>query len=73
MLDPVDTPANEYKAKVPDGLAVAQVEEAIQMIGERFTICASGIASYDPKYDVKNRTFQAGVRLMKIVLASGNR
>ena len=72
VLDPAETPANEYGAKVPDGLAVEQVEEAIRIIGERFTVCASGIASYDPKYDVKNRTFEAGVRLMKSILAINN-
>jgi arginase len=73
VLDPATTPANEYGARAPDGLSVAQVEEAVRMIGERFLICAACVASYDPKYDESNRTFEAGLRLMKSILAASNR
>lgn len=73
VLDPATTPANEYGVRVPDGLSVAQVEEAVRMIGERFLIGAACVASYDPKYDESNRTFEAGVRLMKSILAAGHR
>ena len=69
VLDPEDTPANEYSLKIPHGLTIGQVEEAIQMIGTRFRICAAGLASYDPGYDENGRTFQAGVRFMKAILA----
>ncbi|HEV7843431.1 MAG TPA: arginase family protein [Pyrinomonadaceae bacterium] len=72
VLDPAATPANEYAARVPGGLTVEQIAEAIQLIGERFTICASGIASYDPKYDEKGQTFAAGVRIIKSLLATNN-
>jgi arginase len=70
VLDPAEAPANEYGARVPEGLRVAQVEEAIQLLCERFRICAAGFAAYDPSYDEDGRTFAAGVRLMKTLLAS---
>ena len=68
VLDPELTPANEFAA--PDGLTVAQIQEAIQVIGERFTVCASGIASYDPRCDKKDEVLRAGVAIMQSVLAS---
>jgi arginase len=68
VLDPEVAPANEFAA--PDGLTVAQIEEAIRMIGERFTICAGGIASYDPRYDKQDEVLNAGVRIMKSILTS---
>lgn len=68
VLDPAETPANEFAP--PNGLTVGQVEEAIQMIGESFAICAGGMASYDPEYDEQGHTLFAGVRLMKSILAA---
>jgi arginase len=68
VLDPERAPANEFAA--PDGLTAAQVEEAVRMIGERFTVCASGIASYDPLCDKDDEVLGAGVAIMKSVLAS---
>lgn len=70
VLDPELAPANEFAA--PEGLTVAQVEEAIQMIGERFKICASGLASYDPQCDKGNEVLRAGVAIMKTVLADAH-
>ncbi|MGB9178193.1 MAG: arginase family protein [Pyrinomonadaceae bacterium] len=67
VLDPALTKANEFAA--PDGLLPAQVEEIIQTIGERFQICASAIASYDPKCDEHDQTLRAGIRLMETILA----
>jgi arginase len=68
VLDPERAPANEFAA--PDGLSVAQVEAAIEMIGERFTVCAGGIASYDPRYDKEDEVLDAGVTIMKSILTS---
>ena len=68
VLDPGAAPANEFAA--PDGLTLAQVEEAIGMIGRRFTICAGAIASYDPLYDRKDEVLDAGVTIMKSILTS---
>lgn len=71
VLDPEETPANEFAP--PDGLTVEQVEESIQMIGERFGICACGIASYDPRCDDQNKTLEAGVTIIKRVLEMSSR
>lgn len=68
VLDPDGAPANEFAA--PDGITVAQIQEAIQLIGKRFTICASGIASYDPRYDRKDVVLEAGITIMKSILAA---
>jgi hypothetical protein len=62
--------ANEFAA--PNGLSVSQVEEVISMIGERFTVCARGIASYDPQYDKEDEVLNAGVTIM-VVLTPSNR
>lgn len=68
VLDPGGAPANEFAA--PDGLTPAQIEEAVRMIGERFTIRAGGIASYDPLYDREDEVLDAGMRIMKSILTS---
>jgi arginase len=69
VLDPKATaPANEFA--VPGGLTLTQVQEAIQMIGERFTICASGIASYDPQCDKNDEVLSAGIEMMKTILTT---
>jgi arginase len=66
VLNPIQAPANEYAPA--GGLSVEQVESVIQMVGERFEICASGIAAYDPNYDGEDQTLGAGIRLIKTVL-----
>ena len=65
-LDPERAPANEFAP--PGGLTVSQIQEAIREVGERFTICACGIASYDPQYDNNDEVLRAGVAIMKSVL-----
>jgi arginase family enzyme len=64
VLDPELALANEFAA--PGGLTVEQVQEAIRAVAERFTICASGIASYDPQYDKNDEVLNAGVAIMKV-------
>jgi arginase len=68
VLDPTSTPANSYAARVPNGLTVEQVEIAIRLIGERFQICAAGIASFDPNYDLNGQTLQAGLRIIQRIV-----
>lgn len=68
VLDPVNAPANEFAA--PDGLALAQVEEAVRMIAARFTVCAGGIASFDPRYDREDEVLKAGLAIIKSILTS---
>ncbi len=40
------------------------------MIGERFRICAGGIASDDPRYDKEDTMLQAGIKLIEHILAA---
>jgi arginase len=68
VLDPTRAPANEFAA--PGGLTVSQVEEAIKVIGERFNICACGVASYDPRYDREDEVLTAGMTIIKSVAAT---
>jgi arginase len=70
VLDPARCPANEFAA--PDGLTLAQIEEAIRLIGERLTICAGAIASYDPLLDVKDEVLGAGLAIMKGILSAAD-
>lgn len=68
VLDPEEAPANEFAA--PHGLSLAHIREAVRMIGERFTVCAGAVASYDPRYDKKDKVLGAGVSIMKSILTS---
>lgn len=70
VLDPEVAQANEFAP--PNGLTVEQVEQAIVMIGERFKICASTIASYDPRFDEEGQTMRAGTRIIKTVLKAAS-
>jgi arginase len=57
--------ANEYG--IPGGMDTAQLEEALDMVRERFTVAAAGIASYDPSFDTDGHVLQAataGARLL---------
>ena len=69
VLDAAEAPANEYGARVAGGLRVSELEEAIRMLRERFRVGAAGFAAYDPRFDPEGRTFAAGLRLMKTLLA----
>lgn len=68
VLDPQAAVANGYAA--PEGLSVAQVEEAIGLLAERLPIAAAAVTAYDPAYDQDGRAFRAGVRLIEAVLAT---
>ncbi len=54
---------------VPDGLPVEIVEDAIKLVREHFKIEGCGIASYDPAYDKDNSVLNAGIRLIKAIVA----
>jgi arginase len=71
VLDPEPAPANEFAA--PDGLSLAHIREAVQTIGERFNVCAGGIASYDPRCDKEDRVLNAGLTIIKSILAHAGR
>ena len=57
--------ANEYG--IPGGMDTAQLEEALDMVRERFTIAAAGIASYDPSFDADGHVLQAATAGARIL------
>ncbi len=68
VLDHDEAPANEYST--PGGLPLSQLEAAIAEIARRFTIKAATLSAYDPAYDRDDRTFRAGIRLMRTLAES---
>lgn len=62
VLDPDRVgPANGYA--VTGGMSREEVEEALMSIGERFSIEAAGIASYDPSFDLDDEVSKAALAL----------
>jgi arginase len=51
--------ANEYGIR--GGMDVSQLEAALGMVRERFTVAAAGIASYDPSFDTDGRVLRAAI------------
>jgi arginase len=69
VLDPDEVaPANEFVR--PDGLAVDDVRQIIELIGGRFRIVALGVTCYDPSHDRDDRVLRAGLALVRTVLAA---
>lgn len=67
VLDPEKlAPANEFA--VPGGLVREEVEEAIRLVHERFTVAAAGIASYDPAFDAEGAILRAGSALARTLV-----
>jgi arginase len=67
VLDPSIAPANEYAAA--DGLLVDDMRQAIQLIRERYTIAAAGVASYDPSFDIQYQLSAAAFQLIQDIVA----
>ena len=60
-------PANEFA--VTGGLTREELEGAISMIRERFTVAAAGIASYDPAFDGTGAVLRAGLAGARALVA----
>lgn len=65
VLDPDEATANQFAS--PGGLSLAQLEDAIRTIGERFVIGAAALTAYDPSYDPAGRMVGVGVRLAEVI------
>lgn len=61
-LDPRHAPGVDFPA--PGGLSVEDVEEAIRMVAQRFSIKAAALTAYNPQRDEDDRTLRAGMRLI---------
>jgi len=57
--------ANEYAIR--GGMDAGQLEEALGMVRERFTVAAAGIASYDPSFDTDGRVLRAATAGARIL------
>jgi arginase len=57
--------ANEFAIR--EGMDVGQLEDALSMVRERFTVAAAGIASYDPSFDTDGRVLHAATVGAKIL------
>jgi arginase len=64
VLDADWAPANE----VAPAAGPAQVEEAIGLVAERFTVAAAALTSYDPAWDRGDRVSGAGLRFLGAIV-----
>jgi arginase len=55
---------------LPGGLDREDMAQAIQLIGERFTIRAAALTSFNPDHDQDGRTLQTGLALVDAVIDS---
>jgi arginase len=69
VLDPTKVGrANEFAPE--GGLTAEDLETALGMVRERFSIAAAGIASYDPSFDADGRVLAAALGCARILTAS---
>lgn len=62
VLDPSEAPGVDIPTE--GGLTLAQMEQAITLIGGRFQIKAAALTVFNPERDLENRTLIAGLRLI---------
>lgn len=67
-LDPADAPGVDMPA--PVGLTLADMREAIGLIGARFAIRAAALTTYNPEHDSDGRTLQTALALLEAVVAA---
>jgi arginase len=70
VLDPAEAPANAWS--VGGGITVAQLEESIGWIRQRFPVGAAALTAYDPECDPEGRTLEAGLRILERVTSPGS-
>lgn len=66
IIDPTEGASSNYAA--PGGLTVAEVTQAIRLVGERFTVLATAFSAFDP--DVDERMPQIILGLLDAAAAS---
>ncbi len=67
VLDPSEATANMWP--VPGGLTVAQVDETLRMIRQRFSLRGVGLGSFDPDADSDGRALAAAFRFIDTLCA----
>jgi arginase len=68
VLDRDDTPANQFAA--PGGPTVAEMTEALRVIGARIPVAAVAVTAYDPSFDPEGRAADAAFTLIEATLAA---
>ncbi len=66
VLDPTEAQANPFPT--PEGLTVAEVKKAIEVVKAQFRIAAGGLASYDPDSDSGHRAVDASLDLLGMLI-----
>ncbi len=67
VLDTGDALPNHLA--VPGGFSVDVMEDIIEMLKERFEVCAGAITSFDPDYDKEDKVLEAGIRIIQALAA----
>jgi arginase family enzyme len=60
----------EYGIRVPGGISVAELDEALDVIREEFEFAGGGIAAYDPGVDIEDRALHAGLHVLRSLAGS---
>jgi arginase len=69
VLDPAKVGrANEFAPE--GGLSAENLEAALGMVRERFSVAAAGIASYDPAFDADGRVLAAALACARVLTAA---
>lgn len=61
VLDPSEGRANEYAA--PGGLSLAELEQALRLVGSRFAITGAAMTAYNPDCDPSGEIAKAAIRV----------
>jgi arginase len=64
-LDPSEGRANEYAA--PGGLSLAELEDGIDLVFERFRVRAAAVTAYNPEEDPEGRMLQTAQHVITAV------
>ena len=68
VLDPAKVgKANQFAPE--GGLSAEDLETALGMVRERFSVAAAGIASYDPAFDADGRVLGAALACARVLTA----
>jgi arginase len=67
VLNPDESPGNEYGARTPGGLSVAEVEQIIRLVAETMPIKAAAMTSYNPEFDPEDKTLRAGLHMLTVI------
>ncbi|MFW9905367.1 MAG: arginase family protein [Candidatus Thorarchaeota archaeon] len=66
VIDPSIAPGVDFPT--PEGLLLDEMEEALNLIGEKFQIKAAALTAYNPENDINGKTLQTGFQLINTIL-----